>query len=798
MTRPRGALVAAALALVLAGCRASLEGKKLGKLIDPQGIKQEQEADKKKREAEQGQSGISYYLIEPVFTIDVKDRHDGKPAEPVYDIKAGFSADESQHYSVRLKSGTISNDLLTLKLRPDGTLANFGSKSESRLPEVVASLGNLAASGLRAAALGVPATAALSEEEGAEGALRNGLCTQKLIDAQKYSTTLCVYQRLVRHRPACEVPQASPCPGVVSTIPAPPSDAQQLQPTALQIARDTAHILIVDNERKLWTELSKPMHDELEDNVLAASRDLRWLRELDARVADRLGALPLHEALAASDVGPLELETIQRNLQAILDRLVAQIAAKPVDDTVQELSTRLSRVAEVAAVASRIDVDSVIAGLIKGVEGKISDRFEKGELATEATAGEAEKASLVDHATITKLETIRAALAKAKPASAAEEIARDLASKKDDAERQFARYVAGTISRTEFDTALKRYTDAATRLLEQDDRLRSSLLSAQHEPLAIFASRSIPTSPAPQDKEANAYRTYREELDRLASAISARLGTFLDPKKPADPLPRGTQVSRTLSDVVACTIDHRTRLFENDRRLLRLAEIWMKYGGKEAVVFRARSDAAGLSTKGLLDCDGSPFGASENLPRSASVTTATLEPAYRLRSGMHIRRLTSANLADGATIAGVLVQVPTPYDVFAVLLDPKRERVVKATTLSLPSQDEFLDLDFKGRLWRSQELTLSFHDNGGLNEYKLDSKEEVSEGTQKLADSTKAVTDTLLEIEKAKQKPSAQDPVAAANDELKLQLINAMLKANLEAVQRGDEPPFDVDDLLGN
>lgn len=145
----------------------------------------------------------------------------------------------------------------------------------------------------------------------------------------------------------------------------------------------------------------------------------------------------------------------------------------------------------------------------------------------------------------------------------------------------------------------------------------------------------------------------------------------------------------------------------------------------------------------------------------------------------------AAQGASSEKVNGLRVQVPRPHEVIVVLHDPAGKRVIKATTLSLPAKNEFYDLSFQGGLFNSREVTVKVHPNGALDEFKFDSKQEVDAAVQSAADATGTVAKALEETA-----TTPTNPVEAENSQLKLELLNAMLKANRKALEEGRPLPF--------
>ncbi|HKH46398.1 MAG TPA: hypothetical protein VKM72_17190 [Thermoanaerobaculia bacterium] len=433
--------------LLAVGC-ASLEGKKI----------------QSKPEDDKAEDGLSYYLVKPVFTVEVKDKHENKSAEPVYDLKVGFVPDLSERYEVRLKNGLVSNDSLSLKMLDDGRLVSINSKSDSQVPEVIKSLGNLAGS--------VVALAALAEADTSK--ILNKAACEKKLTPEEYAITVCVFEQVVKKQKdttcsfnlACESP-----------LPLPPS------------------LVVPLNEKNL-------------DTASASVQKLIALRE------------------------------------------------KP-----------------------------------------IVDSFEKGGFANEKEAPASEKKSLEAYEEILKLEAFQAAIAAARPAGPRQQIAKHLKEKKEEAERQYLRYVKGEIDERTFKEAVAGYSQSVDRFLQFDDRFDETDLDTRQTKLAGFLSREIPAPPGPTDKQSKAFVDYRSELDRVINEMSSRVGGLAAEKK-TEPLPLGTQVTRKLEDVITCTLCRGDQIFSEEQRLLKLADLWIKYGKKDAVVFQVSESGASK-----VECD---------------------------------------------------------------------------------------------------------------------------------------------------------------------------------------------------
>jgi hypothetical protein len=437
------------LLLATAGC-ASLEGKKPA------------------TSTSDAKAGLAYYLTRPVYTIEVKDRRDNKPADPVYDLKVGFAPDLNERYEVNLKNGWLTNDSLSLQMLDDGRLASINAKSESQLPEVIKSLGSLAAS---AVSLAAAATVDAAKD------LDIAYCAQE-VTVEEYTLASCALQEFKKKQPSSN-PTCSfdvQCP-----------NSQPPTPSPITVSLD------------------------------------------------------------------------EKNLNA---------AAKTVNK------------------------------MIDRREHRIVKRFEDGEFASQVQAKAAEAASFADYEAVLRLHDFATKINDHKPQTPREQIGLHLQTQRQEAEKQYALFVQGKIDEATFLSAVKDYQMAVDRFLAFDERFEKTGALKRQAQLAEFLSRDIPPPPGPTGKNSKAFADYRAELDRVTQEMTARLAAVTEDKKKQDALLPGTEITRKLDKIVTCTICSSNQIFESDQRLLKLADLWIKYGKKDAVVFQA-SDSGALK----VECD---------------------------------------------------------------------------------------------------------------------------------------------------------------------------------------------------
>lgn len=175
------------------------------------------------------------------------------------------------------------------------------------------------------------------------------------------------------------------------------------------------------------------------------------------------------------------------------------------------------------------------------------------------------------------------------------------------------------------------------------------------------------------------------------------------------------------------------------------------------------------------------------------VTLALVASLTAACGSMQVRRVgvDADEVPSPADPAGLRIQVPAQHDVYVVLQDAAGQRVLQQTTMSLATAQEFYDLGFKGGTFNSRELNVSVHPNGTLKDYSFTTTQRVSDAIDGLADATSAINDARLAIKEAEKPAATPDPVAEENEALHLQLVNLMLKANIEALLSGKTPPFE-------
>ena len=751
-------------------------------------------------EGSDSKAGLVYHLSRPVFTIDVKDRAGDKEAEPIYELRTGTGADPERRFSIRLDRGTFSKDVFNLKLRADGTLESLGASADSQVTEIVTALGSLAVSALGFPSVGAAGLTALrSTGIGAlDAALEADLCSGA-VTLPDFANLRCAADLLLATQDAARCSQhivSCTAGGPSMTIPAASPAVAALGSAALEPVAAEVWRLIDSHDLALWDRLDDIVVEAdfrtFKIDVGKALSGLAALHELERQLAARLDTDPRPDAPLPPDLALFRLPLVTKNLNRLILKGIDE-AKSGADAILSGQAATDFKVATEFLTALGVRSEVVAPGLFQKafdealgeLEKELAKSFADGELATPALAKDKESSLLLKFRSLRKVREIQKTISA--PATPRQRIAKLLKAKKLRAEEVYARYVGDPSTKGEFIKALDAYTKAVDRFLEVDGGMQITVLNKRRKDLEDFFQKPVPNNPS--GNESKAYRDYREELDKILERAGNQVSA-LNPKEKEN-LPRGTSVSHTLDRIASCVIGSPTQL-DVKHNLLDLAEMWIRFGGKDAVVFRTRTGKP--ATKEWLDCGTDPFAASE----ARQPDRLEKVPSKRqVASGMNVRKLTLADL-DGAfdpkkenLFHGVLVQVPALYDVVALLLSPSGERVLKTATLSLPAYDEFLDLGFKGGLMRSQELTVALHPSGVISEYKLTSTQEVSDTLKGVADVAKGVNEKLDAIE-----PKSKDPVEVENSQLKLEIFNRMLKANRDALVNGQPLPFP--DLLAN
>jgi hypothetical protein len=151
-------------------------------------------------------------------------------------------------------------------------------------------------------------------------------------------------------------------------------------------------------------------------------------------------------------------------------------------------------------------------------------------------------------------------------------------------------------------------------------------------------------------------------------------------------------------------------------------------------------------------------------------------------------------IARQGEIAGLAVNHNTAHRVIAVF--PKsmgsRDLTIEQTTAMLPERGTLYEVNYTGALFRSRELKVELHADTTLKKIELNDVLSLPEDLAALREAAAAVQPVKTAIDEAKQKPTAAEVLGLENAALQAQILNAMLKANLEAVQSGEQPVYPV------
>ncbi len=145
---------------------------------------------------------------------------------------------------------------------------------------------------------------------------------------------------------------------------------------------------------------------------------------------------------------------------------------------------------------------------------------------------------------------------------------------------------------------------------------------------------------------------------------------------------------------------------------------------------------------------------------------------------------------SGAKVNGLRVQVAEPHTVVAVLRGKDGTPVLQKTELSLPVADEQYDLGFNGALFATREIAVELNATGGMKKYSFGTDSNVDEALKSIASAASSVGAIRKDIESANTPAATPDPLDQANDELRRQIINDMLKANQAAAAAGAPLPY--------
>lgn len=175
---------------------------------------------------------------------------------------------------------------------------------------------------------------------------------------------------------------------------------------------------------------------------------------------------------------------------------------------------------------------------------------------------------------------------------------------------------------------------------------------------------------------------------------------------------------------------------------------------------------------------------------SLALLIATVLPGC---SSLDIERIAAPEPGD--CVPGLVVNVNTPHQVVALFEPEPGARPVRVATRELlPSMSEYYAIDYTGGLFTTRELQVELHPDSTLKRVKLASEVEAEEQLTGIAEALTGVGSAVGDLRAARAAAKAadepKDPVVAESEELERQIRLLMLKANKEAVARGEPLPY--------
>jgi hypothetical protein len=141
-------------------------------------------------------------------------------------------------------------------------------------------------------------------------------------------------------------------------------------------------------------------------------------------------------------------------------------------------------------------------------------------------------------------------------------------------------------------------------------------------------------------------------------------------------------------------------------------------------------------------------------------------------------------------VNGLAVNHNVPYELIAIFPTEagSTEVTYERAIALLPSADEIYVINFSGQLFTSRSLEVELHPDTTVKRVKIDSKATIDEGLNNL---TEAATQ-VGELRKALQKKEPPPALDAENEKLQREILNLMLRTNVEAIRRGEQPPYKI------
>lgn len=156
---------------------------------------------------------------------------------------------------------------------------------------------------------------------------------------------------------------------------------------------------------------------------------------------------------------------------------------------------------------------------------------------------------------------------------------------------------------------------------------------------------------------------------------------------------------------------------------------------------------------------------------------------------LNVRRLPATPKSLGK-VSGLVVNHNAPHEVIAVFPEkPGSTKTLaqKKTQAFFASATEVQEIDYSGAMFATRRLEVELHPDSSLKRAKISSTSSLGDDLSSLASAAKTYGETSRAIEEAEAEP---EPVQAENDALLREIRNLMLKANLDALQRGEPLPY--------
>lgn len=523
--------------------------------------------------------GLTYFLSKTTFSVIPEEVGKDKEKKIIYSIKANFEADSSQRYEVGMTPGWFTNDRFKLDQHPDGRLQHFGAKTHDETDQIIKGLGDLGKSAAKSMAFGSPTPqpqSAIPE-----------MNLMQIMETMKKESKLCKDTLNIFSEKEKKI-----------------SDELERTKEALKQCTDTMIKATLEHD-KFSEELSK-VYDHR--NVLSQCFD-DGLNSHKPPLATTI--ITIYKKMLSNELQTQHIKKFMKNQDtfALLKfRGTSDNILNKFLDKLRELDTVKEALSKLKKPDAKKLLQNSIQDKIKGLHERTNHAHLKVtcssniDLKINQTPNATSKGQYKLKAAILILEKIHRELAglEMPPTKPDQRISRYFSNLKKVLKKTHTDYVIcqqplqnpecknTTNYKIDFDNAQEKYMGAIERLLEAMDKLSyyKNLIDRKMV-LRKFLQRDIPSPSSKPKKRSLAFKTYREELEKVDTVIKSLL-----PKGPSETPPTGPNDKDKLLQVPTFYLDGKD--FKENIHLGDLIDAWIEYGNLDSLMDIHQKKAAAL------------------------------------------------------------------------------------------------------------------------------------------------------------------------------------------------------------